>query len=252
MKIFDTLFGGKKNKKKGAQQSTSRPVQSESISFDDSFVTIPSIGLFATYSKSSSGEWVICWKDGHLDGHRNTDDGRYVLYNTRQNKVVLQGRLERPNSGKVVDNGIFSLEDWRFGNKLSGTLYVSSPGGNQLIKRNFDANVYNSAISDNGRYTVCQTANAPTGEDGFQLTAFDVEKNIELFSIRPSTGLSDGYVFREDVPEFGVVINRIGTFYYDSQGVFIDSEKFDATRLKSNDYVAILMAAREMLKSPDF
>ncbi|MFQ1915299.1 MULTISPECIES: hypothetical protein [Aeromonas] len=253
MSLFSFLFRGRKTK-----EVARSPSQSESpkvISFHDKFVEIPSLNFFGPFSKSQSGEWVICWSDSdaqnHRGGHRESGHGRYILYNVTQDKFELQGNLERPNSGSVADNGNFAIEDWHFGNALSGTFYVMSSAGRELIKRKFEANIYNSTISDTGCFAVCQTANSPKGEDGNRLTAFDVEKAIELFSIHPPTGWADSYKFIEDIPKVGVVVNKIGTFYYDILGRFIDSEKFDAARLRSDRYDVVLLAAEEIVKAPE-
>jgi|LNAP01.1.fsa_nt_gb hypothetical protein len=253
MGLFDFLFGG--NKAKDAARVSSQPVAGKAISFSAKFVRIPSLGFFGPFSKSHSGEWVICWSDSdeqnHRGGHRESGHGRYVLYNVMQDKITLQGKLERPNSGSVADNGNFSIEDWHFGSELSGTFYVISSTGRELIKKELEANLYNSALSDSGHIAVCQTANSPVGEDGNRLTVFDVEKNLELFSIHPPTGWADEYRFIEDIPKLGVVINKIGTFYYDMQGNFIDSEKFIAARLRCDRYDVVLLTAEEIVKAPE-
>lgn len=253
MGLFDFIFGG--NKTKDAARVSSQSELGKVISFRDKFVEIPSLGFFGPFRKSHSGEWAICWSDSdapnHRGGHRDSGHGRYVLYNVTHNKIALQGKLERPNSGCVADNGNFSIEDWHFGSELSGTFYVISSAGRELIKKKFEANLYNSAISDSGHFAVTQTANSPVGEDGNLLTAFDVEKNVELFSIHPPTGWADGYRFAEDIPQLGVVINKIGTFYYDMQGNLLDSEKFDAARLRCDRYEVVLMAAEELVKAPE-
>lgn len=253
MGLFDFLFGG--NKTKITAQASSRPALRKAISFSDKFIELPSLGFFGQFRKSHSGEWAICWSDSdepnHRGGHRDSGHGRYILYNVMRNKVVLQGRLERPNSGSVANNGNFSIEDWHFGSELSGTFYVFSSVGNELIRKKLDANLYNSAISDSGHFAVCQTANSPADEDGNRLIAFDVERNVELFSIHPPTGWADGYRFIEDIPQLGVVITNIGTFCYDMQGNFIDSEKFDAARLRCDRYDVVLLAAEEIVKAPE-
>jgi len=253
MGLFDFLFGD--NKAKTVAQQSSRPASGKGISYHDNFIEIPSLGFFGQFRKSHSGEWIICWSDSdelnHRGGHRDSGNGRYVLYNVTQNKVALQGGLQRPNSASVADNGNFSIEDWHFGSELSGTFYVFSSVGHELIKKKCDANLYNSEISDSGRYAICQTANAPAGEDGNRLTAFDVEKNVQLFSIHPPTGWADKYKFVEDIPQLGVVINGIGTFHYDTQGNLVDSEQFDAARLRCDRYDVVLMAAEEILKAPE-
>ena len=253
MGLFKFLFGG--NKTKGVARVPSLSAPSKVISFRDKFVEIPSLGFFGPFRKSHSGEWAICWSDSdnlnHRGGHRESGHGRYILYNVTQDIIALQGKLERPNSGSVADNGNFAIEDWHFGSELSGTFYVISSAGRELIKKKFEANLYNSSISDTGRYAVCQTANSPVGEDGNRLTAFDVEKTVELFSIHPPTGWADRYKFIEDIPKVGVVINKIGTFYYDILGKFIDSENFDAARLRCDRYDVVLLAAEEIVKAPE-
>ena len=253
MGLFDFLFGAKKVT--DSTQPSSRVTSRKDVTFLDNFVEIPSLGFFGQFKRSRSGEWVICWSDSdeqnHRGGHQDSGHGRYVLYNANKNTVAAQGRVERPNSGNVADNGNFSIEDWHFGNELSGTFYVFSSDGHNLIKKKFQANLYNSAISDSGRFAVCQTANAPTGDDGNKLTAFDVEGNLELFSVYPPTGWADTYTFVENVLHFGVAINRIGTFYYDVQGNLIDPEKFEIARLHCDRYDVVLLTAEDILKSPN-
>jgi len=252
MGLFDFLYGG--NKTKNVAHANFRTSSEMVISFDN-FAHIQSLGFFGKFKKSYSGEWAICWSDSdeqnHRGGHRDSGYGRYVLYNIAQNKIVLQGRLERPNSGNVTDNGSFSIEDWHFGNELTGTFYVFSSTGQELIKKKFEANLYNSGISDGGRFAVCQTANSPASEDGNRLTVFDIEKNVELFSIHPPSGWADAYTFAEDTHQLGVVINKIGTFYYDMKGNFIDLEKFNAARLRCDRYEIVLIAAGEIVNSPE-
>lgn len=253
MSLFSFLFRGRKTNE--AARSPSQPESPKAISFREKFVEIPSLNFFGPFNKSQSGEWVICWSDSdapnHRGGHRESGHGRYILYNVTQDKFELQGNLERPNSGSVADNGNFAIEDWHFGNELSGTFYVISATGRELIKKKFEANLYNSTISDTGRFAVCQTANSPVNGDGNRLTVFDVEKTTELFSIHPSTSWADSYKFIEDIPKFGVVINNIGTFYYDILGRFIDSENFKSSRLRCDRYDVVLSAAEEIVKAPE-
>lgn len=101
MGLFDFFFGGKKANH--SAPVSSRPMPAKVVSFRDNFVEIPSLGFFGQFRKSHSGEWAICWSDSdepnHRGGHRDSGHGRYVLYNVAQDKVALQGKLERPNSG---------------------------------------------------------------------------------------------------------------------------------------------------------
>ncbi len=242
MNIFNFLFGNKKAK------STSLPVE-DKIIFCHDFVEIPSMNFFGPFRKSHSGKWIICWSDNndknHIGGHRDSGYGIYIL--CYKNEVILQGKLQRPNSGSVADNGSFAIEDWHFGSDLSGTFYVFSSSGQKLVSRRFKANLYNSSISNNGLFAICQTANSSDGEDGNKLTAFDVKNRIELFSVQPPTGWAEYYKFIEDIPFFCVSIKDVGMFRYDIKGNFVDSDSFDTARLQCDRFDIILFAAEEIL-----
>ena len=109
--------------------------------FDKDWLYIKSIDFHGRFCKSKSNKWVICWSDSDKTlskgGYRESGHGRYILYDLENDVIVTQGeKLERPNNGDIADNGTFSLEDWHFGNNLSGTIYVYSYNGHQkcLVK----------------------------------------------------------------------------------------------------------------------
>ncbi|SES30076.1 hypothetical protein SAMN04487958_1134 [Vreelandella subterranea] len=251
MGLLDLIFGSKKKEKE-----KSHPQGSEAgaeLTFLDNFIRIQSIGFFGQFKKSPSGEWIVGWSDsdpeGGIGGHRESGHGRYILYNTVEKKLILQGELERPNSADVANNGSFSVEDWHFGSELSGTFYVFSCSGEELVKKKFSANILNSAISDNGLLAICQTANARSGNDGNLLVGFRIKERDDVFSINPSTGWAEAYEFDEEDFRFGVVLKGVGTFFYGSDGVLLDPHKFDLARLRSNRYEISLIASQEIVKS---
>jgi len=253
MGLFELLFGAKKKPHAKIDEAHRRSVLQPNVSYVENFIEIKSADFFGEFKKSKSGEWIICWSDSdkehHQGGHRESGYGHYVLFNAAQNKIVLQGKLEQPNSGSVSNNGCFSIEDWHFGSNRSGTFYVFTPVGEELIKKQFNANILNSDISNNGRFAICQTASDSKNDDGDLLVAFDLTKKVELFSIHPS-GRADSYDFLEDDVYFVVIIDKIGRFRYDAQGNFIDSAKYDSARLNCEEYEIILFAAEEILKNP--
>lgn len=250
MGLLDLIFGSKSNVKK---EHIHKNKSGTDVSFSGNFISIPSIGFFGQFKASSSGEWIIGWSDsdpgGRIGGHRDSGHGKYVLYNTAENKLALQGQLERPNSADVANNGSFSIEDWHFGSELSGTFYVFSCSGDELIKKKFSANILNSAVSDNGLLAACQTANAPPGCDGDLLVGFSLKNGNEAFSINPPTGRAGAYEFDEVNSRFGVVLKGIGTFFYSSDGVLLEPRNFDLARLRSNKYEISLFASEEIVKS---
>ncbi|MFL1455563.1 tetratricopeptide repeat protein [Marinobacter sp. GN3S48] len=250
MGLLDLIFGSKKKAKKGRPRSHRSGMD---VSFSGNFSRISSIDFFGQFKESPSGEWIVGWSDsdpgGRIGGHRDSGHGKYILYNTAEKKLVLQGRLERPNSADIANNGSFSIEDWHFGSELSGTFYVFSCSGDELVKKKLSANILNSAVSNNGLFAVCQTANAPSGGDGNLLVGFNVKSRYEAFSINPPTGWAEAYKFDEENSRFGVVLRGVGTFFYSSDGVLLEPQNFDLARLRSNRYEVSLFASEEIVKS---
>lgn len=220
---------------------------------------IPELNFSSTCCNfSSSKEWCIACSafdfefQSGMGGCRERGHGLYVLYNIVQEKIILRGQLERPWHGHVADNGFFSIEDRCFGQGLKGIFYVISPTGKTIIKKELEANIHNSMISENGKYAVCQTAHNPESEDGNLLTAFNVNIGEEIFSITPVTGWADKYIFDEAMSKFGVVHYGIGTYYYNSLGIFLDKESYEQEKLICEKYEIVIVSAEDILNSPNF
>lgn len=243
---FFEIFKRKSNQK---SESTPTPVitTDTEIGEEIGFVTIPGEEIYGRSARSPSKEWIVAWN--------GSKEGRYVLYNVKRKVVTAKGSLERPDQGSVADNGIFSLVDLQLGNELRATFYLFASDGMLIVKREALANIYNSAISPNGKLAVFQTANSPT-KDGFKLIGFDIENSTELFSVNPTTGLAAGYGFDEEARIFRVEAPDIGTFRYDAVGNFLDEETFRQACLRSTNYSASIMAAQDSLRgggvSPEF
>lgn len=92
--------------------------------------------------------------------------------------------MPRPNNGAVADNGSFCLEDWHFGNTLSGTFHVFTAQGLPVITKVMTGNILQSGISRNGLLAYCLTANSPTA-DGRKLALYDLKEGVELFAVTP-------------------------------------------------------------------
>lgn len=225
-------------------KSSMIPARVKNLSFN--VIEIPEINFFGSSNLSRSGEWLVAWSDGNVGNCKNR--GHYALYNNSSKHVVLQGAAQRPNKCSVSDSGIFYVEDWQSPLGLSGSFYVLSPAGEQLISRKFEANILNSGISHNGLYAICQTANSKIGNDGNKLTAFDLVKRCEIFSITPKTDLATEYNFYEDIGEIGVVIKEVGEFRYNLNGEFIDSEKYAQARLSNEKFTDIILQVEVELK----
>lgn len=75
-----------------------------------------SIDFFGAYSESKDRVYLVGWADSDrskgVGGFRDSGEGTYIL--GENNEVLLQGRLQRPNHGKVANNGTFIINDWMF------------------------------------------------------------------------------------------------------------------------------------------
>jgi outer membrane protein assembly factor BamB len=155
--------------------------------FEKRFVRVRQIGFFGPFSRSQNERYSIAWSQGQDEGK-----GSYVL--TDRDRVVLIGEIERPNDGKVGDNGTFILSDWMLGKELASRLYAFNREGDIMLNHFFQANQISSGISPDGRLAIYQTANSPS-PDGNKLFLFDLETGQILWSKTPDKGWATSYDF---------------------------------------------------------
>lgn len=80
-------------------------------------------------------------------------------------RLICEGRLERPQDGKVANDGTFILNDWMFGEGLKGRLVAFRRDGTAILARDIAANLMSNGLSNDGQFAICQTANAPGSPD---------------------------------------------------------------------------------------
>lgn len=226
----------------------------ETLAFEDRFFTLEKPHWFGPCSRSPNRRWLISWRDadigGSRGGSRSSGRGAYLLYDTEAKRVVLEGRLERPNDGHVADNGTFVLEDWLFSDELSGIFCAFTSQGQVLLERRLTANLASSAISRNGKYGVCQTCNSST-EDGSSLFLFDLQSGDELFHVEPAAGWAMNYTIDESGAEVIAHIKDLGAFRYERNGRFLDREELEEARLHRGSYSLAILTAEEILRRND-
>jgi tetratricopeptide (TPR) repeat protein len=230
------------------------PLPAAATVFDDTLFTLDKPSWFGLFTRSPNGRWLISWRDGdpsaYTGGARTRGKGAYLLYDTAAKEVLVQGRLERPNNGHVADNGVFVLEDWLFTNDLAGTLHAFDANGQSLLKRTFSANLMTNAVSKNGRYAVCQTANSPS-EDGSSLFLFDLASTTQLFAAPPGAGWTMDYSIDESRVEVIAHIRELGSFRYAANGDFLDQNALEEASLAKGDYSTIIQTAAAILHRSD-
>lgn len=202
---------------------------------------------------SPNGRYILAWRDGDgagRGGARREGKGRYLLID--QNRVIADGRMERPNDGHVSENGVFVLNDWRFfTSELRGTFYAFRADGTEILRRKFLANLYNCGISPDGRLACCQTCNSSSERDSSVLTLFDLDRAVEIASWPPESGWATGYDFSADGAYVLLTYNQGPPLRYALTGEFVDRSLWIESSLDRGDLYMIQRVIKETHPKPE-
>jgi hypothetical protein len=211
-------------------------------------LAIPALDFFGVYRRSPNGRFRVAWRDGHGErgGARDAGEGHYVLIDGDQ--IVAQGRMQRPNDGKIADNGNFILNDWRFTAELSGTFWAFKADGSPILSQPFGANLFNNGLSADGTFAACHTCNSGSESDSAVLAIFDLTRGEELTRFRAESGWPNNYEFLPDkrIIRLGYA-NGEGEFAYTLNGEFIERDRWIGARLERGD----LHMVRSLLDEAD-
>lgn len=228
-----------------------RGKQSKNLTIEKSggeFVRVASIDFFGPFSESSNRRYLVAWSDfdpsSGRGGFREEGLGTYIL--GEDGNVIAIGKAERPNDGRVADNGTFIFNDWMFGEELKGTFLAFDKNGNSLLRHRFPANLFNNGISRNGEYAVCQLCNSDT-DDGGILAFFDLRNAKLLWKQAPETGWADDYIFDVERQLLTLVYREIDQFTYNFDGVLVDQAKWEKTSFERASGFELHVRAREEL-----
>ncbi|HEY0027385.1 MAG TPA: tetratricopeptide repeat protein [Allosphingosinicella sp.] len=182
-------------------------------------ISIPELDFVGQHCASSNRRYTLLWADRYwLEG--SLVQGRYMLVDS--DRLVTQGRMERPQDGKVADDGTFILNDWGASTELVGTFCAFSAEGSPILSRRFSANLLNNGLSRDGKIAVAQTCNAPGSTDSSILTVFDLVRKAELGSWTPESGWASGYEFPAGGDRVRMVRHDRPSLDYGLLGEFID------------------------------
>ncbi|MBN8499955.1 MAG: hypothetical protein J0M19_02250 [Sphingomonadales bacterium] len=244
--FLQRLFGnGPAPEKTARPQGTSRL---EIKPFSHGLVRISALDFFGPHAASSDRRFHLIWQDrnpeGTVGGHRYEGHGSWTLL-TDEGRVLASGRLERPQYGHVAKNGMFIFSDWMFGDGLNSRLLAFRVDGQKIVDRPFSANMASTGLSDDGRYAICQTANASGSPDSCRYFLFDLEVGQEIASWEQEAGWAARYEFdtiNRCVYLIGNDDDRVG---YDFTGCMVDREAWQLRRIGAGDLSVIqdVMAA---------
>lgn len=218
---------------------------------DGSFFRIPSRDYFGWFATSPDGRYTITWCDSNVEGTHSGDRafgmGRYYLLDSAA--IIAEGWIERPNDGKVANDGTFVLNDWRFTANLSGVFCAFRADGNSIATTCFTANLYNNGLSANGRLAVCQTCNSPT-DDGAILAVFDLTNGTEIARWIPESGWAASYEFPQDGRTVRLCYPGGGSFAYSLHGEFLDRDRWIEWSLSAGNLAVVERLIEEADRKP--
>lgn len=182
-------------------------------------VSIPELDMIGERTMSADGRFTLVWHDRRwID--EDVVHGRYLLIDGDQ--VVVDARMERPQDGKVAEDGTFILNDWGGSDALSGTFHAFGVDGSPILSRHFSANLLNNGLSADGRLGACQTCNAPGSPDSSILAIFDLVAGAEVARWSPESGWAQGYEFPAGGDRIRMVRTDRPSLDYSLEGEFLD------------------------------
>ncbi len=177
-----------------ARRTASADVELQKLSSGLKLIRIGSLDFRGTYTESPNGNYLIAWADNHgrHGGFRHEGHGKYALI--RGDQVLVAGdSLERPQNGKVASDGTFILSDAFFGVSSASRLHAFSPEGVEILRLDFQAKVYDVALSPDGSHAVVQLCGSPM-EDANHLVLVNVADR-RLAWKTPNTAWAESYEF---------------------------------------------------------
>lgn len=213
------LLGGEERAAAEAPAAPAAPARVRIVSHGKRIVSLPELDMVGEHVTSRNGRFTLLWRDRHwADGH--FIQGRYLLIDG--DALVVDARMERPQHGKVADDGTFILNDWGDSQELSGTFHAFRSDGSVILSRSYSANLLNNGLSDDGRLAVCQTANAPGSPDSSVLSVFDLAARAEVATWTAESGWASGYEFPQGSDRIRMIRQDRVSLDYSLEGEFID------------------------------
>jgi hypothetical protein len=161
-------------------------------------------------------------------------------------RIVVRGRMERPNDGHIADTGRFALTDWHFGSQRASTFTVTEPDGSIRLQRHYPVNAGSSCLSPDGRVAALALLSNPAEPDlSNQLIMFDVDRDAELWRVRLPIAWR---TMRIDPDRAALVLmqpDQAELSLRVSDG-FVASEELRAVRLSSSPFGVVDVVTEEL------
>lgn len=252
--LLDRLLG--KPKAEVAPEPTALPERLQVHEFSERLITIDAIDFVGQFAKSPNGQFRLIWSDrnreGTVGGYRTQGHGRWALL--EHDRLICKGRLERPQDGKVANDGTFILNDWMLGDGLKGRFVAFRRDGTAILARDIAANLTSNGLANDGQFAICQTANAPGSADSCLYMLFDLTTAAEIARWDSETGWADVYEFDTVARQVFLIRRDAERVGYRFDGTMIDREGWQARRVAAGDLIVIrsLLADASQVRDADF
>ena len=249
--LLDRLFGTTK-----AEVVPAPPAQLQVREFSERLITIDALDFVGQFAKSPNGQFRLIWSDrnreGTVGGYRTEGHGRWALL--EHDRLICEGRLERPQDGKVASDGTFILNDWMFGEGLKGRFVAFRRDGTVILAHDIAANLISNGLSNDGTFAICQTANAPSSPDNCLYMLFDLTTATEIARWAPESGWADGYEFDTAARQLFLIRRDAERVGYRFDGTMIDREGWQTRRVAAGDLMIIrsLLGDAGQVRDADF
>jgi len=247
--FFERLFGKREPDREG--QGARSQAKLDIDEFGHGLVSISALDFIGHQAKSPNGRYRLIWADRSPDGLRggNRETGHGCWSLLLDDRIVSSGNLERPQEGKVADNGTFILHDWMFGEGLHGRFMAYDSRGELLVAQQYTANLTSNSVATDGRYAICQTANAPGSADSCRYMLFDLGAGREIARWEVETGWAEGYEWDCDAGRVFICMKEGERVAYDFKGAMVDRKGWQLRRIAAGDLSVIkdIMSSQEPL-----
>jgi hypothetical protein len=217
-----------------------------------SMVLIKSINFFGSYSESPNGKYIVTCQDSDhsrgVGGYRTKGNGRFAL--VELSNILFLKECQRPNDGKVSNNGTVIISDWLFGDELGSTLLVYDITGQRILEHRFTANAFNNGISPDGQFAAVQLCNSDT-EDANSLFLFNLNSKSLISKFKPQTGWADSYNFDIEYKTVSLCYRNGRSYRYSFDGTFLDSARYQTERVEDASATELVLIVQEMLKKSE-
>ena len=233
--FFQRLF----SKREAANETSLPPLAGwlEIEEFGHNLVSIDALDFIGHQAVSPNKRYRLIWADRTPDGSRggNRSEGHGSWSLLLDDRIVTGGNLERPQEGCVADNGTVILHDWMLGEGLKGRFVAFAPDGTQLITQQFAANLMSNSLSPDGKFAICQTANAPGSADSCRYMLFDLTTGREMARWAVETGWAERYEWDCEQRRVYLCVKDGERVGYDFTGRMVEREAWQLRRIGAGD-----------------